>query len=99
MSHPNWQLRFFVVHLGSTTSESHSFPIFIGSGYRFNWRGSSSSLGRAPEACEHKLTAENSWGTTRKEIYFWNKLRELLARMSESDRRLLLHMARKMTRR
>ena len=34
-----------------------------------------------------------------KKIYFWKKLRELLARITESDRRLLLAMARKMARR
>ncbi len=43
-----------------------------------------------------KLTGEIMWGTTRKEIYFWEKLWGLLARMRESDRRILLHMARKM---
>ena len=43
-----------------------------------------------------KLTGEITWGTTRKEIHVWQKLRGLLARMGESDRRLLLHMARKM---
>ena len=52
-----------------------------------------------PHFPKRKLAAEITWGTTRKEIYFWNKLRGLLARMSESDRRLLLHVARKMARR
>jgi hypothetical protein len=36
---------------------------------------------------KRKLMAEITWGTTGKEIYFWMKLRELLARMRESDRR------------
>jgi transcriptional regulator with XRE-family HTH domain len=45
---------------------------------------------------KRKLTAEIMWGTTRKEMYFWEKLRGLLARMSESDRRILLYMAQKM---
>ena len=85
-------------HLTSTPYECHWFPTFIVAAHRFIWHGSGSFLGRAPEACELKLTAGNSWGTTQKEIYFWNKLRGLLARMSESDRRLLLHMARKMAR-
>jgi transcriptional regulator with XRE-family HTH domain len=43
-----------------------------------------------PHLPSRKLAAEITWGTTRKEIYFWEKLRGLLARMSESDRRLLL---------
>jgi transcriptional regulator with XRE-family HTH domain len=52
-----------------------------------------------PHLPSRKLAAEITWGTTRKEIYFWEKLRGLLARMSESDRRLLLHMPRKMAKR
>jgi len=52
-----------------------------------------------PRLPKRKLTAEIMWCTSRKEIYFWKKLTGLLARMSESDRRLLLHMARKMARR
>ncbi len=52
-----------------------------------------------PHLPRWKLVAKMTWGTTRKEIYFWKKLRGLLARMSESDRRLLLHMARKMAER
>ena len=52
-----------------------------------------------PHLPERKRPAENSWATTRKEIYLWTKLRGLLARIRESDRRLLLHMARKMARR
>ncbi len=52
-----------------------------------------------PHLPKRKLTAEITWGTTRKEISFWDKLRGQLARMAESDRRLLLHMAQKMARR
>ncbi len=49
-----------------------------------------------PHLPKRKLMANITWGTTRKEIHFWEKLRGQLARMSESDRRLLLHMAQKM---
>jgi hypothetical protein len=42
------------------------------------------------------LAAKITWGASRKEIYFWMKPREFLARMSESDRRLLVHMAQMM---
>ena len=52
-----------------------------------------------PHFPKRKLTAEITWGTTRKEICFWMKLREFLARMSESDRWLLVHMAQKMAQR
>jgi len=51
-----------------------------------------------PHLPKRKRAAEITWGTTRKEIYFWKKLQEFLARMRESDRRLLLHMARNMAR-
>jgi hypothetical protein len=35
-------------------------------------------------------------GMSRKEIHLWRQFRHLLARMSESDRRLLLALAQKM---
>jgi transcriptional regulator with XRE-family HTH domain len=43
-----------------------------------------------------KRTTAAEAGMTRKEIRFWRKLRHLLGRMRESDRRLLLYMAQKM---
>ena len=49
-----------------------------------------------PHLPKRELTAKITWGTTRKETFLWMKLRGFLARMRESDRRLLLHMARKM---
>jgi transcriptional regulator with XRE-family HTH domain len=51
---------------------------------------------RPPRLPKRKRAAEIAWGTTRKQIHVWQELRGLLARMSESDRRLLLHRARKM---
>jgi len=48
----------------------------------------------APPLLKRK-TAEEA-GMTRKEIRFWEKLRHLLARMKESDRRLVLRLAQKM---
>jgi transcriptional regulator with XRE-family HTH domain len=48
----------------------------------------------APPLLKRK-TAEEA-GMTRKEIRFWEKLRHLLTRMKESDRRLLLRLAQKM---
>ncbi len=60
--------------------------------YQFFYEGKERP--RPPRLPEGKLTAEVTWGASRKETFVWNKLRGLLARMSESDRRLLLHMAR-----
>jgi transcriptional regulator with XRE-family HTH domain len=65
--------------------------------YQFFYEGKKCPL--PPHLPKGKLTAEIRWGTTRIEIYFWTKLRGLLARMSESDRRLLLHMAHRMAER
>jgi hypothetical protein len=48
---------------------------------------------------KRKLTAKITCGTTHKEIYFRKKFWGFLARMKESDRRLLFHMAAKMARR
>jgi transcriptional regulator with XRE-family HTH domain len=48
---------------------------------------------------ERKAADEITWGTTRKQIHFWQKLRGRLARIKESDRRLLLAIAQKMARR
>jgi len=39
------------------------------------------------------------WGANRKDIRFGERLGHLLARMGESERRLLLRMAEKMARR
>jgi len=45
---------------------------------------------------KRKTADEIAWGSSRKQVRFLNQLRPLLARMDESDRRLLLHMAQKM---
>ena len=47
----------------------------------------------------HAKSSVVSWGRTRSEIRFWKKLWQFLARMDESDRRLLLHTAQRMARR
>jgi hypothetical protein len=51
-----------------------------------------------PRLPKGKRVAEITWGATRKQIHVWQELRGFLARMKESDRRLLLHVARKMAR-
>jgi transcriptional regulator with XRE-family HTH domain len=40
-----------------------------------------------------------AWGSTGKEARFLNKLRRLLSKTDEGDRKLILHMAQKMARR
>jgi transcriptional regulator with XRE-family HTH domain len=52
-----------------------------------------------PHFPKRKLVAEIRWGTTCKEINFWMKLGEFLARRSESERRILFSMAQKMAKR
>src|SRR5258708_34562879 len=42
---------------------------------------------------------ENAWGSSGKDARFLNKLRRLLGKSSEEDRKLLLHMAQKMANR
>jgi transcriptional regulator with XRE-family HTH domain len=54
---------------------------------------------KLPHLLRRKAAGETTWGTTGKDIHFWQKLRGLLARISESDRRLLFAMAQKMARR
>ena len=43
-----------------------------------------------------KASSVKLWGNTGKEARTFNRLRSFLGQMDESDRRLLLHMARKM---
>jgi transcriptional regulator with XRE-family HTH domain len=43
-----------------------------------------------------KSPAETEWGSAGKDAQFLNKLRRLLSKIGEEDRRLILHMAGKM---
>ncbi len=51
---------------------------------------------RSPHRPKRRMRREIVWGTSRKEILFWKKLRGLLPRMEERDRRLLFAVAQKM---
>lgn len=51
-----------------------------------------------PSLPKRKTEEEIAWGRTGKEARFLLKLRRLLSRMDEGDRRLLLYMAQKMAR-
>ena len=46
-----------------------------------------------------KPSSENLWGNTGKDVHYFNKLRRLLSKIGEGDRKLVLHMAQKMANR
>lgn len=54
---------------------------------------------KLPHLPKRKTADEIAFGSSGKEERFLTKLRQLLGRMSESNRRLLLHMAQKMAKR
>ena len=54
---------------------------------------------QVPNLLKRKSSDENAWGDSGKDARFLSKLRRLLGKSSEEDRKLLLHMAQKMVRR
>jgi transcriptional regulator with XRE-family HTH domain len=54
---------------------------------------------KVPNLLKRKLSDDTAWGNTGKEARYLNKLRHLLAKAEEGDRKLILHMAQKMARR
>jgi transcriptional regulator with XRE-family HTH domain len=52
-----------------------------------------------PNLLKRKSSDENAWGSTGKDARFLSKLRRLLSKAGEQDRKLLLHMAQKMAHR
>ncbi len=54
---------------------------------------------KLPNILKRKSSDEIVWGSTGKEARYLNKLRRLLGRTEESDRKLLLYMAQKMANR
>ena len=53
---------------------------------------------KLPNLPRRKSSEDIAWGSSGKDGRFLNKLRRLLAKTEEADRRLLLHMAQKMAR-
>ena len=53
---------------------------------------------KPPSLPKHK-SSDEIWGSTGKDARYLNKLRRLLGKSDENDRKLLLHMAQKMVRR
>ncbi len=54
---------------------------------------------KLPNLLKRKSSDGIAWGSTGKEARYLNKLRRLLGKTEESDRKLLLHMAQKMANR
>jgi transcriptional regulator with XRE-family HTH domain len=52
-----------------------------------------------PSLLKRRSPDDIGWGSTGKEARYLNKLRHLLAKTDEADRKLLLHMAQKMSNR
>lgn len=51
---------------------------------------------KVPHLLKRKTAEEVAWGRSKKEIRIVNQFRRLLARIDESDRKLLLYMAQRM---
>jgi transcriptional regulator with XRE-family HTH domain len=52
-----------------------------------------------PTLLKQKFSHEGGWASSGKDARFLNKLRHLLGKANERDRKLILHMAQKMARR
>ncbi len=53
---------------------------------------------KVPNLLTRKSPDENSWGGSGKDAKFFNKLRRLLAKAKEQDRKLILYTAQKIAR-
>ncbi|SRR5712692_741531 len=54
---------------------------------------------RAPNPLKEKSFDQTAWGSSGKDARFLSKLRRVLSKTSEQDRKLLLYMTQKMARR
>jgi transcriptional regulator with XRE-family HTH domain len=52
-----------------------------------------------PNLLKLKSSDEDAWGSSGKDARFLNKLRRLLGKANEEDRKLILHLAQKLARR
>jgi len=53
---------------------------------------------KLPNLPKRKASDDIAWGSSGKDARFLNKLRRLLSKTEEADRKLLLHMSQKMAR-
>jgi transcriptional regulator with XRE-family HTH domain len=51
---------------------------------------------KLPNLPKSKSSDENAWGSSGKDARFLSKLRRLLGKANEQDRKLVMHMAQKM---
>jgi len=54
---------------------------------------------KLPQLLKRKSSDDIAWGSTGKEGRYFNKLRRLLSKTEEGDRKLILHMAQKIANR
>ena len=54
---------------------------------------------KLPNLLKRSSSEEKAWGSSGRDARFLSKLRRLLGKSSEEDRKLLLHMTKKMVRR
>jgi transcriptional regulator with XRE-family HTH domain len=54
---------------------------------------------KLPNLLKRNASDESAWGSSGKDARFLNKLRSLLAKTDEENRKLVLHMVQKMARR
>jgi len=54
---------------------------------------------KLPNLRKRKSSEEDAWGSSGKDARFLNKLRRLLGKADDNDRKLVMHMAQKMVRR
>jgi transcriptional regulator with XRE-family HTH domain len=54
---------------------------------------------KLPQLLKRKSSDDIAWGSTGKEGRYFNKLRRLLGKTEESNRKLILHLAQKMANR
>jgi transcriptional regulator with XRE-family HTH domain len=52
-----------------------------------------------PTLLKQKPSDDDAWGSSGKDARFLNKLRRLLGKANEEDRKLILHLAQKLARR
>jgi transcriptional regulator with XRE-family HTH domain len=54
---------------------------------------------KLPSLLKQKASGEIAWGSSGKDARFLSKLRRVLGKSDENDRKLIMHMAQKMARR
>jgi len=54
---------------------------------------------KLPDLHKRKASQEDAWGSSGRDARFLTKLRRLLGKSSDEDRKLILHMAQKMANR